>query len=179
MAIAIVLAVLAAPSAAIAQVSSAVKAGLGFLNTGAYYFSGNAGSSRALGTPKFLNEAGYFGKPRHFGGLAVSGGITSVNASDHFLPFSGGNEFNLIGPSARVSYGADNARVHPFASFGLFAGRVRSVSQRFDRTEFTPSGTVGVEVGLTRNFSVVGSYRLSREIHGVNTDGVGVSLKIF
>jgi len=69
--------------------------------------------------------------------------------------------------------------VRPFATFGLFAGRVRSVNQGFDRTEFSPSGSIGVEAGLNRNFSVAGSYRISQDIHGVNTDGFGIGLKIF
>ena len=178
-AIAVVTLFLFAPTAANAQLPGAVKTGLGFLNSGGYFFTGNAGSSAALGTPKFYSSGGYYSKPHHMGRFAVSGGLESVNASDHFLPFTGGNEFNLIGPAVRVSMGVPNSRVHPFVTFGVFAGRVRSVNRNFDSTEFTPSGSVGVEVGLTRNFSLNGSYRISRQIHGVNTDGFGVSLKIF
>ena len=170
---------LSIPRSACAQVPAVVKTGLGFLNTGAYYFTGNAGSSGALGTPKFYNAGGYFGKPRHLGAFAVSGGIESINASDHFLPFSGGNEFNLLGPAARVSLDSSSSRIRPFVTLGLFAGRVRSTRQRFDRTEFTPSGSIGVEVALARSLSLSGSYRISREIHGVNTDGFGISLRLF
>ena len=170
---------LVAPGGANAQVPGAVRTGLGFLNTGAYYFTGNGGSSAALGTPKFYNSGGYFGKPRHMGGIALSGGIESINASDHFLPFTGGNEFNLFGPAGRVTLGSASSRVHPFVTFGAFAGRVRSVRQNFDHTQFTPSASVGIEVALSRNFGLVGSYRISQEIHKVNTDGFGLSLKIF
>jgi hypothetical protein len=169
---------LQAPLAAKAQLPGVVRTGLGFLNTGAYYFSGNAGSAGALGTPKFYNAGGFFSKPHHISSLAFSGGLESINASDHFLPFTGGNEFNLIGPSGRVSFGSPTSRVHPFVTFGLFAGRIRSVNQNFDRTEFTPSGSVGFEFGLSKNFSLIGSYRISQEINRVNTDGFGLSLKI-
>ena len=162
-----------------AQLPGAVRTGLGFLNTGGYFFTGNAGSSTAIGTPKFYSSGGYYSKPHHMGNFAISGGLESINASDHFLPFTGGNEFNLIGPTVKVSMGVPNSRVRPFVTFGVFAGRVRSVNRNFDSTEFTPSGSVGVEVGLNRNFSLNGSYRISKQIHGVNTDGFGFSLKIF
>ena len=168
----------AAPGAAQAQLPGIVSTGLGFLNTGGYFFSGGAGSSRALGTPKFYNVGGYYSKPHHMGNFDISGGLESVNASDHFLPFTGGNEFNLIGPGARVSYGVARARLRPFITFGLFAGRIRSVSRNFDRTEFTPSGSIGVELKLSKSFSLVASYRISQEIQGINTDGFGLGLRI-
>jgi hypothetical protein len=171
-------AALFAPRPACAQLPGYVKTGLGFLHTGGYFFTGNAGGSGGIGSPKFFGEGGYYVRPRKFGNLALTGGLETVNASDHFFPFTGGNDFDLLGPGARLAYYVPGTQIRPYITFGLFAGRVRSVQLDFDRTEFTPSGSVGVEVRLNRDFSVVASYRVTQRIHGVNTDGFGISLKI-
>lgn len=164
------------PCAAHAQLPGIAKQAFGFLNTGGYFFSGN---TSALGTPKFYSSGGYYTKPAHLAGFTIAGGIETVNATDHFIPFTGGNEFNLLGPAFKLSTDRRLSRLSPFATFGLFAGRVRSVRLGFDRTEFTPSGSVGLEFPISRDFSITGAYRISSNIHGVNTDGFSISLRVF
>ena len=115
------------------------KQAVGFLNTGVYFFSGN---TTALGNPKFYRAGGFYVKPKHVGGVfSITGGIETVSASDHFFPFTGGNEFSLLGPSGRVTANLAGGRLKPFVTGGLFAGRVRSVGLGFDRTQFTPSAS--------------------------------------
>ena len=148
----------------------------GFLNTGGYFFTN---SSAALGSPKFYRAGGFYAKPKHYGAFALTGGIESVSASDHFFPFTGGNEFSLTGPSARLSANFAGGRIQPFITAGLYAGRVRSVNLNFDRTQFTPGGSVGVVIPLGKFFSLQASYRVSQKINGVNTDGFGIDVKLF
>lgn len=153
------------------------KQAVGFLNTGGYFFSGN---TTALGNPKFYRAGGFYVKPKNIGGVfSITGGIESVSASDHFFPFTGGNEFSLLGPSGRVTANLAGGRVKPFITGGLFAGRVRSVSLGFDRTQFTPSVSFGLEAPLGKYVSIQASYRVTQKINGVDTSGFGIDVKLF
>ncbi len=151
---------------------------LGFFNTGGYFLTGNGKSSSVFGSPKFYNDATIYGRPKRIGGLELSGGAETLLLSDHFVPFTGGNEYDLLGASAMIStpHGAGKLRI--YANAGLFYGRLRSVNMGFDRSAFVPSGSVGVEYPVNSTFSLEASYRLSQNIHNVNTDGFSVSLKI-
>ncbi len=151
---------------------------LGFFNTGGYVLTGNGKSSSLFGSPKFYNDATIYGRPKRIGGLEISGGAETLLLSDHFVPFTGGNEYDLLGASVSLStpHGAHQPRV--FVSGGLFYGRLRSVNQGFDRSQFVPSGCVGAEYPLSSNFSLEATYRVSQSIKGVSTDGFSFSLKI-
>lgn len=153
------------------------KQAVGFLNTGGYFFSGN---TTALGSPKFYRAGGFYVKPKHVGGVfSITGGIETVSASDHFFPFTGGNEFSLLGPSGRVTASLAGGRLKPFVTGGLFAGRVRSVNLGFDRTQFTPSASFGLEAPLGKYVSIQASYRITQKINGVDTSGFGIDVKLF
>ncbi len=171
---------LGSPLAANAQLSRTetqiLRTTTGFLNTGGYFFTN---SSAALGSPKFFRSGGFYAKPKHYGAFSLTGGLESISASDHFFPFTGGNEFSLTGPSARLSANLAGGRIRPYVTAGLYAGRVRSVNLNFDRTQFTPGGSIGVIIPLGNYFSLQASYRVSQKINGVNTDGFGIDVKLF
>ena len=158
--------------------SPALRFAAGFLNVGGYYFTGGR-ATRALGTPKFYSDSQIFVKPKHFTGFDLTGGLEVVSANDHFFPFQGGNEFNLIGPAFRVSTHRAINRLRPFVTGGLFIGRARSRTAGFDRSNFAPSISAGVEYPFSRYVTVYGAYRVSHEIHQINTDGVSIGLKFF
>jgi hypothetical protein len=151
---------------------------LGFFNTGGYFLTGNGKSSSVFGSPKFYNNATIYARPKHIGGLELSAGAETLLLSDHFVPFSGGNEYDLLGGSAMLSTPRAEGKLRAYVSAGLFYGRLRSVNQGFDRSAFVPSGSVGVEYPFTGHFSLEASYRISQNINSVNTDGFSVSLKI-
>jgi hypothetical protein len=151
---------------------------LGFFNTGGYFLTGNGKSDALFGSPKFYNDATFYGHAKHIGSLELSGGAETLLLSDHFVPFTGGNEFDLLGFSTMLSTPRGLGKPRAYVSAGLFYGRLRSVNQGFDRSQFTPSGSVGVEYPLTSHFSVEASYRITQEIRGVSTDGFSFSLKI-
>lgn len=166
------------PASAQAQNSGTRRLLGGLLGVGGHFFTSGSGQN-ALGDVKFASDTQLFVRPAHRGNLLLTGGIEIFNASDHFLPFSGGNEFDLIGPSALVTTPRVLGKVRPFVSAGLFAGRVRSERLGFDRTDLTPSLAFGAEWPFARYFTLSASYRLSEEIHGVNTDGFTLLLRIF
>lgn len=151
---------------------------LGFFNTGAYFLTGNGKSDAKFGSPKFYNNATFYGHAKHIGGLELSGGAETLLLSDHFVPFTGGNEYDLLGASAMLSTPRGTRQPRFYVSAGLFYGRLRSVSLNFDKSDFIPSGSVGVEYPFADHFSLEATYRLSQSINGVNTDGFSVSLKI-
>ena len=160
--------------------SPALRIAAGFLNVGGYYFTGGRATSQ-LGTPKFFNDSQLFVRPKHFRAFELTGGIESVTAGDHFLPFEGGNEFSLLGPAFRVSTTRALNRIRPFVTGGLFVGRARSrtATPGFDRSNIAPSISGGVEYPFTRYTTLYAAYRVSHEIHSINTDGVSFGLKFF
>ena len=153
------------------------KSAIGFLNTGGYFITGNA--RHAIGSTKFYNEGAFYAKPRHIGNFALTGGVNIIGASDHFLPFQGGDYFSLIGPAFRVTTSKEYHGFRPYVTGGLFYGELRSVQLGFDRSDFTPSAAFGVDYKLARNISLGASYRVSQEIHGFNTDGFGLFLRLY
>ncbi len=160
-------------------ISPLVRTVAGFFSVGGYYFTSSS-ATRALGTPKFYGDTQIFVKPKHFPLFDVTGGLEIVSANDHFLPFQGGNEFNLIGPGFKVSTHRVVNRLTPFVSGGLFVGRARSITANphFDRSNFVPSITAGVEYPL-RYLTLYAGYRVNHEIHQINTDGVSVGVRFF
>jgi hypothetical protein len=157
--------------------SGIAKSALGFLSTGGYFITGNA--SHAIGSTKFYTQGAFYVKPRHIGNIALTGGVEIVGASDHFLPFQGGDYFNLLGPAFRVTTSKTYHGFQPYVTGGLFYGQLRSVQLGFDKSAFTPSASLGVDYKLTRNLSVSASYRVSQQINGFNTDGFGLFLRLF
>jgi len=159
------------------SISPAIRFAGGLFNVGGYYFTGSA--TRAIGTPKFAGDSQLFVRPKSFGKLLLTGGLEYVHASDHLLPFQSGNEFQLIGPAFRVTTNRHIGQPRPFLTGGLFYGRLRSVNQGFDRSNFAPSLNVGVEYPFARYFTVYAGYRVTQQIHSVNTDGVNIGFKVF
>lgn len=151
---------------------------LGFFNTGGYFLTGNGKSDANFGSPKFYNDATFYARPKHIGGLELSGGAETLLLSDHFVPFTGGNEYDLLGASVMLSTPREGKRLRAYISGGFFYGRLRSVNLGIDHSDFIPSGSVGVEYPFADHFSLEATYRVSQNISGVNTDGFSVSLKI-
>ena len=85
-----------------------------------------------------------------------------------------------MGPAFKVSTHRTLNRLRPFVSGGLFLGRARSITANpgFDRSNFAPSISAGVEYPL-RYVTLYASYRVSHEIHQINTDGVSVGIRFF
>ena len=150
----------------------------GFLKAGGYYLT-SASGTRAIGTPKFLNEAGYYVRPAHFGAITLTAGIETMSARDHFLPFTGGNDFSLIGGSVRVSTERRMRQLRPYVSAGYFLGHVRSENLAIDKSQLIPSLSAGVELPLSRTATLSASYRISTAISGLNMDGFGISLRLY
>lgn len=182
--IAILAALTAAPAAraqdamAGSSISPATRFAGGLLSVGGYYFTGSR-ATQAVGTPKFATDSQLFVRPKQLGGITLTGGVEIISADDHLLPFQGGNSFELIGPAFKVSTPRVVGKIRPFLSGGLFYGRLRSVSQGFDRSNFTPSVSLGVEYPVARYVTLYSSYRVNQQIHGINTDGVSVGVKVF
>ena len=151
---------------------------LGFFNTGAYVLTGNGKSSANFGSPKFYNDVTFYSHPKRIGGLDLSAGAETMLLSDHFVPFTGGNEYDLLGGSVSVSTPRLLRQPRFYVSGGLFYGRLRSVNQGFDHSQFVPSGSVGVEYPLSPYFSLEATYRVSQSIKGISTDGFSFSLKV-
>ncbi len=149
---------------------------LGFFNTGGYFLTGN-GKGAAFGSPKFYNDGKFYSRPKRFGALQIEGGAETLTLSDHFIPFTGGNEFDLLGGSVSLTTTRQIGKPRVFVSAGVFLGRLRSVNLNFDRSAFTPSGSVGVEYPFSQAISFDASYRISQKINGISTDGFGVSLR--
>jgi hypothetical protein len=151
------------------------------IGVGGYWFT-DSSAVRALGTPKFGGSTNFYVRPAHRGNLLITGGIELVGASDHWLPFSGGNSFDLTGASFRVSGERRTAplyRLVPFVTGGLFVGHIHSELQNFSTTQFVPSMAVGMEMKIHRYLSISAQYRVSGHIGGVNIDGFNLSLKLF
>ena len=153
------------------------KAAVGFLSTGGYFITGSA--RHAIGSTKFYNEGGFYARPKHLGAIAVTGGVELISASDHFLPFQGGDYFSLTGPAFRITSSKDYHGLRPYLTGGLFYGQLRSTQLGFDRSAFTPSIAVGVDYKIIKNLSLSASYRVSQDINGFSGDGFGVFLRIF
>ena len=74
-----------------------------FIGFGGYWFT-DGSATRVLGTPKFGGgSTRLYVRPAHRSHLLIDGGVELTGASDHWLPFSGGNSFSLTGASVRVS----------------------------------------------------------------------------
>jgi len=151
---------------------------VGLLNTGVYFVTGGSGRN-AIGSTKFYNEGHFYTRPAHLGALLLTGGVESMEASDHFLPFTGGNDYSLIGLSARLSTPHKIGRLQPYVSVGYFVGNLRSVDLDIDQTRIIPSASIGVDYPISRILSLTASYRVSEHIAGINTDGFGISLRLF
>ncbi len=151
---------------------------LGFFNTGGYVLTGNGKSSALFGSPKFYNNVTFYSHAKRVGGFEIAGGAETMLLSDHFVPFTGGNEYDLLGGSASISTPRALHQPRLYVSGGLFYGRLRSVNQGFDHSQFIPSGAIGVEYPLSAYFSLDATYRVSQNIKGINTDGFSFSLRI-
>jgi hypothetical protein len=160
------------------SIAPALRYAGGLLSVGGYYFTGGT-AARAIGTPKFYGDSQLFVHPKNLGVVTLTGGLEIMSANDHLLPFQGGNEYQMIGPAGRISIPRVVGRLRPFVTGGLFYGRLRSVQRGFDRSDFVPSLSAGVEFPFARYVTLYTSYRISKEIHGVNTDGVSIGLKVF
>lgn len=150
-----------------------------FLSNGAYFFSARSGRN-ALGSAQFYNETAIFGRPKRFANLIeISGGLQIISVNDHLFPFSGGNQFNLVGPGLRVTTKRVLGQARPYLSTGLFVGNLRSDRLNINVTDFTPSLSVGVEWPFARYFTLTAGYRVTENISGVNLDGFILTLRIF
>ena len=150
-----------------------------FADVSGYWFSSGS-ATRALGTPKFGGDSTFYVKPAHRYHVAITGGFELVGASDHWLPFSGGNSFSLTGGSVQI--GGDRGKVGrlvPYLRAGLFAGHVRSKMLNFDKTEFATSTAFGAEMKIHRYVTISARYRISSEVAGINTDGFSAGIHIF
>jgi hypothetical protein len=158
--------------------SSTVRFLGGFLKIGGYFLTDGA-ADRALGSPKFYSEAGFFARPKKYGSLWLTGGVEIFSASDHLLPFTGGNQFQFYGGVVRLSTPRAMNRVRGILTAGLYIGHVRSERLDFDVARFSPSLYVGAEYPFARYFTLSAGYRVSQDIEGINLDGFSIALKLF
>jgi hypothetical protein len=150
-----------------------------FAGVSGYWFT-DATATRALGTPKFGGDAIFYVRPAHRSNMEITGGLELAGASDHWLPFTGGNSFSLTGGSVQIS--GEHGRVGrlvPYVRAGLFAGNVHSERQHFDTTVFAPSMSFGAEIKVHRYVTISAKYRISGDIGHVNTDGFSAGIHIF
>ncbi len=176
------LGVAAAPQQAQAQVVQAPtgieKVLGGLLSTGGYWFTSTS-ARNALGSPKFYNQQAFYGHSAEIGGFRVAGGVEFVQASDHILPFSGGNSFGLYGFSARFTLPTIQHGLRPYASAGVYYGTLNSSKLGFNSNAFIPSFAIGAEYKISRILTLALDYRISGQIQGVDTNGFSVVLRIF
>lgn len=168
-----------APQQAQAQAPAGLDKVLGgLLSTGGYWFTSSTAKA-ALGSPKFYNQQAYYGHSAEIGGFRVAGGIEFVQASDHILPFTGGNSFGMYGLSARFTTPTLNKGLRPYVSAGLYYATISSNKLAFSSNSFIPSFAIGAEYKISRIATLAIDYRLSGEVKGVNTDGFSLVLRIF
>ena len=158
--------------------SSTVRTLAGFVGVGGYLFTSGS-ADRALGSPKFYSATSFFVRPARYGDLELSGGVQAIGASDHFLPFSGGNFVDWYGAAFRLSTRRHMNRVRGIFTGGLYLARIRSERFGFDVARFAPSLYVGAEYPFARYFTLSAGYRVSQDVHGVNLDGFSLALKLF
>jgi hypothetical protein len=176
---------LTVPSAALPQgqgnpTENAVLRQIGALFSVGGFFPTAGSGQRALGDSKFFNNLAIYVRPAKRGSFLIAAGLQIVSAQDHFFPFTGSdNELDLYGLSVGVTTPRAIGRLRFNASFGLFAGRLRSSKLGFDVTDFTPAGTVGLDWPFTRYLTATAGYSISEDIHGVNVDGFYIGLRIF
>ena len=128
------------------SISPALRYAGGLLSVGGYYFTGSgppAPSVRPSSTA--TPNCSCAQKP---GRGNADGGLEIMSANDHLLPFQGGNEYQLIGPAGRVSIPRVVGRIRPFATGGLFYGRLRSVTAGFRPLRFRAKSQRGRGVSL-------------------------------
>ena len=171
---------LTAPRPAAAQTQAQRLIG-SFLSTGGYFLTDSTGQA-ALGDAKFLSYAVLYGRPRHYDYLRLSGGFEFFNLSDHFFPFTGGNDFTMTGPSFRISTNLRRSPWTAFLSGGLYLASIRSdrfVPGGISRSDFTPGLTVGIDWKVGRYVSLSAGYRMNERLAGINTDGFMLLLRFF
>lgn len=150
----------------------------GFFSPGAYFFSASSARS-ALGSTKFYGDTRFYSKPAHRWSTSISGGIEIITASDHYLPFSSGNDFSLFGASFRVTTADKKSAVHPYFTAGIFSGHIRSEVKALNTTQFVPAAAIGVDWKFARYFTLGAAYHVNGSIGHINTNGFSIMLKIF
>jgi hypothetical protein len=148
----------------------------GLFSPGGYFFT-HGSALNNLGSPKFYGDVRFFGRPAERGGYSLHGGIQIIGASDHFLPFSGGNEFTLYGAGFLVAPSHQLGKLRPYFNGGLYAGRWHSDRIRQSKTDFAPSAAVGVEYPLNKFFWLAADYRITKKIGGIRLDGFSISIR--
>jgi len=168
-----------APQQANAQAPTGIDKVIGgLLSTGGYWFTSSTAKA-ALGSPKFYNQQAYYGHSAELGGFRVAGGVEFVQASDHILPFTGGNSFGMYGLSARFTTPQLQHGLRPYVSAGLYYTTISSNKLAFSSNAFIPSFAVGAEYKLTRTATLGLDYRIGGEVKGVSLDGLSLVLRIF
>jgi hypothetical protein len=148
------------------------------LSTGGYFFTHDSARA-ALGDVYFYNETFIYGRPKRINDLRIAGGLEIANANSNFFPFTGGNQFTLIGPSVGITTRKIIGKARPFFGAGLYWGQVQSDRLNINTSDFTPGLEVGVEWSITKDLTLSAGYRLQEKIGGIDTSGVMLSLRIF
>src|SRR5579859_4412624 len=138
------------------------------IGVGGYWFTDST-AFRALGSPKFGGTTRFFVRPARRGVMEITGGLEIASASDHWLPFSGGNSFSLIGPAFRIRTTPHLNRLSPYFEAGVFYGELNSKRENFNAYNIVPSAAVGVEFRFARYLSLTASYRVSGAVGDVIT----------
>jgi hypothetical protein len=159
-------------------IASAQEKPGGLFSIGGYFPT--AGSGRdALGDSKFFYEFALFSHPKQMGPMTIAYGLHIMSASDNIFPFTGDNQLNFYGGAVGISTPRVAGKIRPILTLGLYAGQLKSDRMGFDVTDFTPSVGVGVEWPVTRNVTLTAGYRYSELIHGVDTSGFNVGVRLF
>ena len=170
-------ALLGEPPAAGADVEKTILSSL--VRPGGYFFvSGSA--DEAFGSTQFYRSSRLdFQRPTPVGEFLWTWGFEAHSVSDNWLPFTGETPFSLLGLSARLMKPAEPSQVQPFVTLGGYRGRVKSSRRGISETDFVPSAAVGAQWWVTPALALEASFRMSRELADINTDGFGLTLRYF
>jgi len=149
-----------------------------FLGLNGYWLTAGSGT-KAIGTPKFGSNTDLFFRPAHRWGLEITGGGHMFGAKDHWLPFSGGNHFDMTGLAFRISKTRSMNTVAPFVTVGYYYGEVHSKIFNANAYDIVPSATVGAEYRFARYLSLKAQYRFNGYIHGIDTSGFSAGISVF
>ncbi|MBI3947989.1 MAG: hypothetical protein HY321_18885 [Armatimonadetes bacterium] len=168
-------------AALLALLPSAARAQSGLANfalPGAYFPTASA-TRAALGDVKFYHEGTLFQKSLGLVAVRATAGLDLITASSGYFPFTGGSEFDLVGPSLRVGTTRLTGPFRPFVTVGAYAGRIKSDRLGVDEWDFAPSAAAGFDLSVLPAVSIRAQYRVVREFSGVDASGVAVSLRLF
>lgn len=171
------LVLLAVAAAACSPKQAQADGKIGSLAIPGAFFATSSEAREALGSTLYYRETTMAEHSLGLYAVGVSGGIDVINATNHFVPYTGGNSLTLIGPGVRCY--TEKGILRPFAWAGLYAGNLKSETRGIDKWGVTPSATVGMDLVFSRALVLRAQYRFSSQLGGINTNGASLILRVF